>query len=183
MADINRLELEPGRFDRIVSIEMFEHVRNYGELFPRLERWLAPGGKLFVHVFCHRDYAYPFEPEGPSDWMARHFFTGGAMPSIDLLPAFRGALELEERWLVEGTHYARTSESWLDNLDRRRDEALPVLERAYGEAEAGRWLERWRIFFLSCAELFAYRDGTEWLVAHYRFARGVSVPEPRHEGR
>jgi cyclopropane-fatty-acyl-phospholipid synthase len=175
VADVNGLELEPGRFDRIVSIEMFEHLRNYGELFARLTRWLSPGGKLFVHVFCHERYAYPFEDEGASDWMARHFFTGGVMPSADLLPAFRGELTLEERWLVPGIHYAQTAEAWLANLDARRAEALSVLARAYGTAEAAVWFERWRLFFLACAELFGYRGGREWLVAHYRFAREAAA--------
>ncbi len=170
VADINALELEPGHFDRIVSIEMFEHLRNYARLFERLERWLAPHGKLFVHVFCHKELAYPFEDRGPSDWMARHFFSGGVMPSVDLLPAFAGALALERRWLVDGRHYARTAEAWLANLDARRTEAMPILERAYG-ADARRWFERWRLFFLACAELFAYRNGSEWLVSHYRFTK------------
>lgn len=170
VADINALELDR-RFDRIVSIEMFEHLRNYGELFRRLERWLAPGGKLFVHVFCHRELAYPFEDSGPSDWMARHFFTGGIMPSADLLPAFRGALDLEQQWLLSGSHYRRTAEAWLANLDARRDEAKRILAAVYGEEDVALWLERWRVFFLACAELFGYRGGREWGVAHYRFAR------------
>ncbi|GMU66775.1 MAG: hypothetical protein AMXMBFR36_30490 [Acidobacteriota bacterium] len=167
-ADINALELER-RYDRIVSVEMFEHLRNYAELFARLERWLAPGGALFVHVFCHRELAYPFEDHGASDWMARHFFSGGVMPSADLLPAFRGCLELDQRWLIPGFHYERTAEAWLANLDRRRDEALDVLERVHGPGAARTWLERWRVFFLACSELFGYRAGSEWLVAHYRF--------------
>jgi len=170
VADINSLELGQ-RFDRIVSIEMFEHLRNYGELFRRLERWLVPGGKLFVHVFCHRELAYPFEDAGPGDWMARHFFTGGIMPSADLLPAFRGGLSLEQQWLLSGTHYERTSEAWLANLDARRDAARRILAGVYGERDASLWLERWRVFFLACAELFGYRGGQEWRVAHYRFAR------------
>lgn len=170
VADINRLELDGG-FDRIVSVEMFEHVRNYAALFSRLARWLAPGGKLFVHVFCHRELAYPFEDAGPADWMARHFFTGGVMPSADLLPAFAGELALEQRWLLSGLHYWRTAEAWLANLDRERARALEILAGVHGEREAPLWLERWRVFFLACAELFAYRDGAEWGVAHYRFGR------------
>lgn len=170
VADINRLELDE-RFDRIVSVEMFEHLRNYAALFARLERWLAPGGKLFVHVFCHRELAYPFEDAGASDWMARHFFTGGIMPSADLLPAFRGGLRLEAQWLLAGGHYQKTCEAWLANLDRERERALAILTDAYGAADAPLWLERWRLFFLACAELFGYRGGDEWGVAHYRFGR------------
>jgi cyclopropane-fatty-acyl-phospholipid synthase len=167
-ADIARLELDR-RFDRIVSVEMFEHLRNHAALFAKLERWLAPGGALFVHVFCHRELAYPFEDRGASDWMARHFFTGGVMPSVDLLPAFRGGLELDRRWLVPGFHYQRTAEAWLGNLDRHRDEATEILGRVHGTGAARAWCERWRVFFLACAELFGYRAGSEWLVAHYRF--------------
>jgi cyclopropane-fatty-acyl-phospholipid synthase len=173
-SDINTLELDR-RYDRIVSVEMFEHVRNHAALFAKLERWLAPAGALFVHVFCHRDFAYPFEDRGPADWMARHFFTGGVMPSVDLLPAFRGGLELDQRWLIPGRHYERTAEAWLDNLDRHRDEATEILGRVHGAGEARTWFERWRVFFLACAELFGYRAGSEWLVAHYRFV----APESR----
>lgn len=170
VADINSLSLDE-RFDRIVSVEMFEHLRNYERLFARLADWLRPGGELFVHVFCHRELAYPFEDRGATDWMARHFFTGGLMPSADLLPAFRGELELAERWLVDGTHYARTAEAWLANLDARRDALLPLFVSEYGWRHAVRWFERWRVFFLACAELFAYRGGREWMVAHYRFVK------------
>ena len=158
------------RFDRVVSVEMFEHVRNHRELFRRIGRWLVPGGKLFVHVFAHRIYAYPFEDEGPATWMARYFFTGGLMPSLDLLPeAARGILELEESWTVDGTHYQKTLEAWLAEQDAARAELLPLFAATYGEKDARLWFQRWRIFFMACAELFGFREGSEWLVAHYRW--------------
>jgi cyclopropane-fatty-acyl-phospholipid synthase len=156
-ADVNDLGLDR-RFDRIVSVEMFEHMRNYEALMAKVASALGSDGRLFVHVFCHRELAYPYV----SGWMARNFFTAGQMPSADLLLEFQDDLELEERWLVPGTHYARTSEAWLEQLAENGRE----IERRWGRAH----LERWRVFFLACAELFAYRDGTEWLVAHYRFA-------------
>lgn len=166
--DINHVA-PPGRFDRIVSVEMFEHVRNHAALFARIADWLTPDGRLFVHVFAHRELAYLYDDRGPSDWMAREFFTGGIMPSIDLLPAVCAPLALEDRWLVDGTHYARTAEAWLANLDDRAAAAIAILG---GGADGRRRYHRWRVFFLACAELFGYADGREWLVAHYRFARG-----------
>ncbi len=158
------------RFDRVVSVEMFEHVRNHRELFARIARWLVPGGRAFVHVFAHRRFAYPYEDQGPADWMTRHFFTGGIMPSLDLLPeAARGLLELEESWTVDGRHYARTLEAWLARQDAARERLLPVFAQTYGARQAKLWFQRWRIFFMACAELFAWDRGREWLVAHYRF--------------
>ncbi|HET9621706.1 MAG TPA: cyclopropane-fatty-acyl-phospholipid synthase family protein [Kofleriaceae bacterium] len=162
-ADVRTLELPAAAFDRVVSIEMFEHMRNYQTLLHRIAGWLAPGGALFVHVFAHRTFAYPFEDEGASDWMAREFFTGGLMPSVDLLRQFTDDLVVREAWQLDGTHYARTAEAWYENLMRHRAE----LARLLGSAAQ---LERWRVFFLACAELFGYRRGTEWCVAHYRFA-------------
>jgi len=167
-ADMNRFS--PGRtFDRVVSVEMFEHMRNYEALLGRIASWLSPGGKLFVHVFCHRDFAYLFEADGRGDWMARNFFTGGLMPSEGLLPLFGRDLETVRQWAVDGTHYEKTLLAWLARLDARRGEALEALRPAYGR-DAARWVRRWRIFFLACAELFGYRGGSEWFVSHYLLA-------------
>lgn len=169
-ADMNTFQTER-TFDRVVSIEMFEHMRNYEKLLRRIARWLRPEGKLFVHIFCHRRWAYHFEIEGESDWMGRHFFTGGLMPSDDLLSHFQDELILEEQWLVPGRHYQLTAEAWLENFDRRRGEILPVLESVYGSAGKPLWAQRWRIFFMACAELWGTRGGREWWVSHYRFRR------------
>jgi cyclopropane-fatty-acyl-phospholipid synthase len=157
-----------GPFDRVVSVEMFEHMRNYRALLKRIRSWLRDDGRLFVHVFCHRRFAYPFETEGSDNWMGRYFFTGGIMPSFDLLTHFDEDLVVEERWAVDGTHYEKTARAWRENLEARETEVMRVLKDTYG-AEAPRWLHRWRLFFLACEELFGYRGGSEWLVGHYRF--------------
>ncbi len=169
-ADMNRFAVEQ-RFDRVVSVEMFEHMRNWRSLFTRVYDWLNPGGRFFMHVFCHRSIPYAFVDTGPSDWMSRHFFSGGMMPSDELALRYQEKLRLLERWRWDGRHYEKTANAWLANLDALRAEALSVLAATYGEANAAQWLQRWRIFFMSCAELFGYRDGQEWWVSHYLFER------------
>jgi cyclopropane-fatty-acyl-phospholipid synthase len=169
--DINALELEPAQFDRVVSVEMFEHLKNYERLFAQIARWLRPGGKMFVHIFTHARLSYHFEPEGPGDWMARHFFTGGQMPAHDLLAEFQGDLRLARDWRLEGRHYQQTAEHWLENMDTHRAEILRLFAGCYGPGEALKWWSYWRIFFLSCAELWGYRQGEEWQVSHYLFER------------
>ena len=169
-ADMNHFDTER-RFDRVISIEMFEHMRNYEELLRRVSGWLKPGGKLFVHVFCHRRFAYPYVVRDSRDWMAQYFFTGGLMPSFDLLPRFQEHLKLEEQWRIDGTHYARTCEAWLREMDANRKVIEPIFQGVYGEELWRRYWNFWRVFFLSCAELFAYRGGEEWGVGHYRLVR------------
>lgn len=169
-ADANDFVPPAGSFDRVVSIEMFEHVRNYPLLLRRIAAALRPGGRLFVHIFCHRTLAYPFEEGDSSDWMARHFFSGGLMPSFDLLTYFQEDLQLDQRWVVSGRHYARTLEAWLERLDAHRPAVRAALTPCYGTAEVDRWLQRWRMFLMACTECFAYGSGGEWQVGHYRFS-------------
>ena len=169
-ADVNRFEPER-RFDRVVSVEMFEHVRNQELLLARIASWLEPGGSLFVHHFAHRSAGYAFEDAGDDDWMARHFFSGGIMPSDDLLLHLQRDLVVERKWVVDGTHYQRTAEAWLARQDANAAEILPILARAYGHESTRLWFRRWRLFFLSCAELFGFRDGQEWWVVHARMSR------------
>lgn len=170
--DVNQLEFDANtRFDRAVSVEMFEHMRNYQTLLGRIASWLNPGGTLFVHIFTHHRFAYTFEVRDESDWMARYFFTGGIMPSDDLLHYFQKDLRLADHWHVDGRHYQLTSEAWLQKMDARREALMPVLAEAYGAEHATRWWVYWRVFFMSCAELFGYRGGREWLVSHYLFEK------------
>jgi cyclopropane-fatty-acyl-phospholipid synthase len=159
------------RFDRVVSVEMFEHMRNYETLLRRIAGWLNPGGTLFVHIFTHKTYAYPFEVRDESDWMAKYFFSGGIMPSDDLLLYFQKDLTLADHWQVDGRHYSRTAEQWLANMDAHRADIQPILAETYGKDQVLRWWVYWRVFFMSCAELWGYAGGREWLVSHYLFEK------------
>ena len=169
-ADVNEFSTQ-SQFDRVVSVEMFEHVTNHNELFSRIAGWLKPDGRLFVHIFCHQSFPYRFEPDGTSNWMGRYFFTGGIMPSDRYLIECQDHLKIADHWQWNGTHYAKTARGWLNLLDQHKAEVWPVLEETYGVGEATKWFHRWRIFFMSCEELWGFRNGTEWLVSHYLFER------------
>jgi len=169
--DINAFDIAPGQFDRVVSVEMFEHLKNYQRLFTNITRWLKPGGLLFVHIFTHSRLSYHFVARDASDWMSRHFFTGGQMPAHDLLPQFQDDLKLVTDWQVDGTHYQKTAEDWLKNMDTHREEIFPLFIDTYGRDQATKWWAYWRVFYLSCAELWGYHGGREWIVSHYLFRK------------
>jgi len=161
----------PRRFDRVLSVEMFEHMKNHERLMGNIAQWLVPGGRLFVHVFSHREFAYEFDATDPGDWMAQTFFAGGTMPSDDLLLHFQRDLALVDHWCVDGGHYARTLRAWLDKLDRNVEEVRQIMAATYGPENETRWLVNWRLFFLVCSEVWALGRGQEYLVSHYLFER------------
>ena len=169
-ADIGELETAK-RFHRVLSVEMFEHMKNYDALMAKIAGLLESGGMLFVHLFSHREFPYEYVARGPDDWMAQHFFTGGNMPSADLLLNFQRDLKIRSHWRVDGTHYARSLRAWLSNLDRHRAEVRGLMEQVYGEDQAALWLRRWRLFFLFCEENFKLGGGREYFVSHYLFEK------------
>ncbi|BAV09442.1 cyclopropane-fatty-acyl-phospholipid synthase [Filimonas lacunae] len=169
-ADMNLFTTEQ-RFDRVVSVEMFEHMRNYEMLMQKVASFLKPEGKLFVHIFTHKSYAYKFEVMDESDWMSKYFFTGGIMPSDHLLLYFNQHVSIQDHWHVSGLHYSKTAEAWLQNMDRHKADIMPLFKETYGKKNAVKWWVYWRIFFMSCSELWKYNNGQEWMVSHYLFQK------------
>lgn len=165
--DVVDYEFEPEQFDRVVSIELFEHMKNYQLLMRKVATALKPGGKLFVHIFCHATTPYDFE----DGWMTEHFFTGGTMPSADLLLYFQDHLKLKKQWWVSGMHYAKTCEDWLVTMCKNKAEIWPGLEETYGKEGVVTWWNRWQVFYLACAELFKWEGGDVWGVSHYLFEK------------
>ena len=171
-ADMNAFTIEK-KFDRVVSVEMFEHMRNYEKLLNKVSSFLKSDGKLFIHIFTHREFAYLYDGTDERDWIGKYFFTGGIMPSDRLLFYFTDDFVVENHWRVSGAHYQKTSEGWLKNMDNHRQEIMPILKKTYGEKDALKWWVYWRVFFMSCAELWGYSDGNEWMVSHYLFKKRI----------
>lgn len=173
--DMNDFDTAKNQFDRVVSVEMFEHMRNWPTLYAQVASWLKPGGLFFKHIFVNRTTPYFFEDNGNSDWMSRHFFSGGIMPSDDLPLVFQNDLRFAQRWRWDGRHYEKTSNAWLNQMDKNRDALWPVFIQTYGKDQAQAWWQRWRIFFMACAELFGYNRGQQWFVSHYLFEKPDTV--------
>nr|POF16055.1 (s)-coclaurine n-methyltransferase [Quercus suber] len=170
VADISVFEMEAS-YDRIFSIEMFEHMKNYEDLLKKISKWLKEDSLLFIHHFCHKAFAYHFEDINEDDWITRYFFSGGTMPSANLLLYFQDDVSVVNHWLVNGKHYAQTSEEWLKRMDKNLSSIKPIMESTYGKDSAVKWTVYWRTFFIAVAELFGYNDGEEWMVAHFLFKK------------
>ncbi|WPV69056.1 SAM-dependent methyltransferase [Chitinophaga sp. LS1] len=171
-ADMNIFHTDQ-QFDRVVSVEMFEHMRNYEKLLKKVASFLKADGKLFIHIFTHKEYTYLFEVKDESDWMSQYFFTGGVMPGDDLMFYFNEHLSVSKHWHVTGTHYGKTAEAWLRNMDDHKAEIMPLFETTYGKDQALKWWVYWRLFYMACAELWNYNNGNEWIVSHYLFRKNA----------
>jgi len=171
-ADMNIFHTDQ-QFDRVVSVEMFEHMRNYQQLLKKVASFLKAEGKLFIHIFTHKEYTYLFEVKDETDWMSQYFFTGGVMPGDDLMFYFNDHLSVSEHWHVNGTHYGKTAEAWLRNMDDHKAEIMPLFEATYGKDQALKWWVYWRLFYMACAELWNYNKGNEWIVSHYLFRKNT----------
>ncbi|TXT60024.1 MAG: hypothetical protein BAJALOKI2v1_140009 [Promethearchaeota archaeon] len=169
--DISEIDVE-GKYDRILSIEMFEHVRNYGKLLSKISNFLKESGMLFIHIFTDKNYPYFYELNSSSGWMARYFFRGGLMPSADLLLYFTDQLSVEKVWRVNGTHYRRTLDAWLQKMKKNKEQIIPILEDSYGKENAKKWWNYWKIFLISCSEAFGIHDGNQRFVSHYLLQKG-----------
>ena len=169
--DMNDFSAATGAYDRVVSVEMFEHMKNWPKLMANIARWLRAEGLFFAHVFTHSRFAYHFVARDETDWMSRYFFTGGMMPAHELFPRFQEDLKLVTDWKVNGRHYAQTAEHWLQNMDAHEAEIMPLFEQTYGADQARKWWSYWRVFYLACAELWWFRGGEEWHVSHYLFRK------------
>ena len=169
-ADMNVFEA-PSTYHRIVSVEMFEHMRNWQVLYGKVANWLKPNGLFFKHIFVHRNTPYLFDVQADDDWMSQFFFSGGMMPSDDLPLHFQDALKIKQRWRWDGTHYEKTANAWLQNMDANAELITPILVQTYGAKDAEMWRNRWRMFYMACAELFGYNNGQEWWVTHYLFEK------------
>ena len=170
--DINNFETDK-KFDRVVSVEMFEHMRNYQKLLNKVNRFLKEQGKLFVHIFSHKELAYKFEVKDDTDWMSKYFFTGGIMPSDHLFHYFNEDMVVKKHWRVNGQHYEKTSNNWLSRMDENKEKIMPIFKETYGAGEEVKWWVYWRLFFMSCAELWAFKEGEEWIVSHYLFEKAT----------
>ncbi|KAJ4709015.1 (S)-coclaurine N-methyltransferase-like [Melia azedarach] len=170
VADISTFEIEAS-YDRIFSIGMFEHMKNYRKLLKKISKWMKEDGILFVEYFCHKTFAYHFEKTNEDDWITNYFFTGGTMPSANLLLYFQDDVSVVDHWLVNGKHYAQTSEEWLKRMDKNLASIKPIIESTYGKDQAVKWTVYWRTFFIAVAELCAYNNGDEWMVAHFLFKK------------
>jgi len=161
------------RFDRIISIEMFEHMKNYEQLFQKVASWLKPNGFLFTQILCHREFTYHFKAEKDSDteWMAQNFFSGGTMPSSDLFLYFQKDLLIEKHWNINGKHYSKTLDAWLEIMDQNKPVINKIFEAAYGHSEVDKQISNWRKFFMYCSEVFGCNNGNDWIVAHHLFRK------------